>query len=67
MCNKIEARFLQTASKIIESFGIFDTELLSVSSALSFSVYGKSKISFLVEQFFPENSVKIIMTEWEEF
>ena len=51
----------------IESFGIFNIELLPMSSLPSFCVYGKNEISFLVEQFFPEKSVEIVLTEWEEF
>ena len=64
MCNNIEVRFPQTACKIIESFGIFDIELLPMPSSPLFRVYGKNKISFLAEQFFSEKS---IMIEWEEF
>ena len=30
----------------------------------SFYMHGKNEISFLAEQFFPEISVGIIMTEW---
>ena len=67
MCNIIEARFPQTTCKILESFGIFDIELMPMSTSPSFCVYGRNEISFLVEQFFPEKSVAIIMTEWEEF
>ena len=67
MCHNIEARFSQTKCKILESFGIFDIELLPISSLPSFCVHGKNEINFLAEQFFPEKSVGIIMTEWEEF
>ena len=67
MCHNIEARFSQTKCKILESFGIFDIELLPMSSSPSFCVHGKNEINFLAEQFFPEKSVGIIMTEWEEF
>ena len=67
MCHYIEARFPQTTCKILESFGIFDIELLPMSSSPSFCVHGKNEINFLAEQFFPEKSVGIIMTEWEEF
>ena len=38
-----------------------------MSSSPSLCVYGRNEISFLAEQFFPEKSVEIIMTEWEEF
>ena len=38
-----------------------------MSSSPSFCVLGKNEINFLAEQFFPEISVGIIMTEWEEF
>ena len=38
-----------------------------MSSSPSFCVHGKNEINFLAEQFFPEKSVGIIMTEWEEF
>ena len=51
----------------IEPFGIFKIELLPRSSSPSFCVYWKNEISFLVGQFFPEKSVEIILTEWEEF
>ena len=64
MCHNIEARFPQTTCKILESFGIFDIELLPMSSSPSFYMHGKNEISFLAEQFFPEISVGIIMTEW---
>ena len=67
MCHNIEARFSQTKCKILESFGIFDIELLPMSSSPSFCVHGKNEINFLAEQFFPGKSVGIIMTEWEEF
>ena len=67
MCHNIEARFPQTTCKILESFGIFDIELLPMSSSPSFCVHGKNEINFLAEQFFPEKFVEIIMTEWEEF
>ena len=67
MCHYIEARFPQTTCKILESFGIFDIELLPMSSSPSFYVHGKNEINFLAEQFFPERSVRIIMREWEEF
>ena len=67
MCHNMEARFPQTTCRILESFVIFDIELLPMSSSPSFCVHGKNKINFLVEQFFPEKSVEIIMTEWEEF
>ena len=30
-------------------------------------MHGKNETNFLAEQFFLEKSVKIIMTEWEEF
>ena len=63
----MEARFSQTTCKILESFGIFDIELLPMSSSPSFYVHGKNEINFLAEQFFPERSVRIIMREWEEF
>ena len=51
----------------LESFGIFDIELLPMPSSPLFLVYGKNEISFLAEQFFPEKSVESIMIEWEEF
>ena len=38
-----------------------------MSSSPSFGVYGKNKIRFSAEQFSPEKSVKIIMTEQKEF
>ena len=38
-----------------------------MSSSPSLCVYGRNEISFSAEQFFPEKSVEIIMTEWEEF
>ena len=46
MCNIIEARFPQTTCKILESFGIFDIELLQMSSHLCFACMGKMKIAF---------------------
>ena len=64
MCHNIEARFSQTTCKILESFGIFDIELLPMSSSPWFYTNGKNEINFLAEQFFPERSVGIIMTEW---
>ena len=67
MCHNIEARFHQTTCKILESIGIFNIELLPMPSAPSFCVNGENEINFLAEQFFPEKSVGIIMTEWEEF
>ena len=66
-CNNIEARFPQTTCNMLESFGIFNIELLPMSSSPSFCMYRKNEISFQVEQVFPEKSVEIIMTEWEEF
>ena len=53
MCSNIEARFPKTTCKIIESFEIFDTELLPISPSPSFCEYGKNEISILSEQFFP--------------
>ena len=44
MCNNIEARSPQTTCKILEPFGIFDIELLPMSSSPSFCVYGKTKL-----------------------
>ena len=38
-----------------------------MSSSPSFCVHGKIDINFLAEQFFPEKSAGIIMSEWEEF
>ena len=38
-----------------------------MSSSPSFCVYGKYEVSLSAEQFFPEKSIKIIMTKWEEF
>ena len=67
MCNNIEARFPQKTCKILESLGFFDIKWLPMSSSLSFCVYGKNEISFFVEQFFPEKSVEIILTDWGEF
>ena len=67
VCNIIEARFPQTTCKVLESFGIFDIELLPMSSSPLFCVYGKNENSFLAEQFFPEKSVESIMTEWDDF
>ena len=67
MCKNVEARFPQTTFKILGSFGSFDIELQPMSSSPLFCMYGKNEISFLAEQFFPKKSVKIIMTEWEEF
>ena len=67
MCNNIEARFPQTTSKILESFEIFDIELLPMSSSPSFCMYGKNEISFSAEKYFPEKSVEIILADWEEF
>ena len=46
MCNNIEPRFSQTTCKILESFGIFDIELLPMSSSPSFCVYRRNEISF---------------------
>ena len=63
MCHNIEARFPQTTCKILESFGIFDLELLPMSSSPWFYTHGKNEINFLAEQLFPEVSVGIIMTE----
>ena len=51
MWNISKATFFETTCKILESFGIFDIELLPMSSSPSFCVYGKNKINFLVEQF----------------
>ena len=67
MCHNNEARFPQTTCTILEPIGIFDIELLPMSSSPSFCVHGKNEINFLAEQFFPEKSVGIITTEWEEF
>ena len=67
MRNNTEARFPQTTFKILASFGIFDIELLRMSSSPSLCVYGKNEISFLAEQSFPEILIEIIMTEWEKF
>ena len=44
------ARFPQTTCKFLESFGIFDIELLPMSSLPSFCVYGTNEISFLAER-----------------
>ena len=38
-----------------------------MSSSPSICVHGKNETNFLAEQFFPEKSVEIITTEWEEF
>ena len=38
-----------------------------MSSSPFFCVYGKNENSFLAEQLFPENSVKIIMIDWDQF
>ena len=54
MCHNLEARFRQTICKILELFGIFDIELLLMSSSPSFCVHGKNEINFSAEQFFPE-------------
>ena len=62
MYSIVEARFPQTTCKILELFGIFDVELLPMSSSPFFCVY-----SFLAEQLFPEKSVKIIMIDWDQF
>ena len=58
MCTNIEARLPQTTCKILESFGIFNIELLPMPSSPSFCAYGKNEISFLAKQFFPEKSVE---------
>ena len=62
VCKNNEAMFPQTTCKILESFGIFDIELLPTLSSPSFCGYGENEIRFLVEQFFPEKSVDIILT-----
>ena len=67
MYNIVEARFPQTTCTILELFGIFDVELLPVSSSPFFCLYGKNENSFLAEQLFPEKSVKIIMIDWDQF
>ena len=66
MCHNLEARFRQTICKILELFGIFDIELLLMSSSPSFCVHGKNEINFSAEQFFPEKSVGIFTTQNEK-
>ena len=46
MCSNVEARLPQTTCKILESFGIFDIELLPMSSSLRFACMGKMKLVF---------------------
>ena len=55
MCHNIEARFPQTTCKILESFGIFDLELLPISSLPWFYMHGENEINFLAQQFLPRN------------
>ena len=59
-CHNMEARFPQATCKILESFGIFDIELLPMSSSPSFYVHGKNEINFLAEARFLQTTCKIL-------
>ena len=60
MWKNTEARFPQTTCKTLESFGIFDMELVPISSSPSFCVYGKNEIRFLAEQFSQKNLSRLL-------
>ena len=60
MWKNIEAMFPQTTCKTLESFGIFDMELVPISSLPSFCVYGKNEIRFLAEQFSQKNLSRLL-------
>ena len=60
MWKNTEARFPQTTCKTLESFGIFDMELVPISSSPLFCVDGKNEIRFLAEQFSQKNLSRLL-------
>ena len=60
-CGKIlKQGFPKQHTKTLESFRIFDMELVPISSSPSFCVYGKNEIRFLAEQFSQKNLSRLL-------
>ena len=59
MCKKIDERFPESSCKVMESFSIFDIDLLPPAGTDAFKVYGTVEISCLAEQFSPTLTQKL--------
>ena len=67
ICANIDARFPANSCKVLEAFSIFDVYLFPSSSSPIFNVYGTEEISCLGKQFFPDESMESILTQWKDF
>ena len=54
MCKNIDERFPESSCQVMESFSIFDIDLLPPAGTDAFKVYGTVEIACLAEQFFPD-------------
>lgn len=67
ICKNIEERFPESSCKVLESFSIFNVDLIPNSSTNTFKFYGNDEIDVLGTQFFPDDNLDLIKKQWEAF
>ena len=65
MCKSINARFPESSCKVLETFSIFNIELIPLSSTDAFKVYGNEEILTLGKHFFPGTDIDQVMSQWK--
>lgn len=64
----INSRFPKESCDVLEAFSIFDAELIPQSTSSSlFSIYGDTEVRLLGEQFFPDEDISKIVSQWDDF
>ena len=67
ICKSIDARFPANSCETLNSFSMFDIDLLPSQSSQEFTLYGRKEIRCLALQFFPEEPLDIVQEQWNDF
>lgn len=59
----LEDRFPKTSCKILESFTIFDPDLLAQALPEELKVYGVGEIRLLAKHFFPNTEIELVKSQ----
>ena len=67
ICKNIDERFPESTCKVLESFSIFDIDLLPPPDTDAFKVYGTEEVSCLAKQFLTNTEIDLIKEQWHDF